>query len=133
VTRTPQKAHKPRRGRRNTAPPRSSQACAAVHVGDRARSGNAAGDPIETALAVGQRVSDALAVFGLLLGALDPGVALQVVTKTITRGAATVLDTCERAGRAAQLASIDALAKSLLPAPEPRRRRHRSARAVPNH
>ncbi|HEU4731291.1 MAG TPA: hypothetical protein VFT22_25530 [Kofleriaceae bacterium] len=80
---------------------------------------------------MGKHVSDALAVFGLLLGALDPGVALQVVTKTITSGAATVLDTCERAGRAAQLASIDALAKSLLPTPGSPRRRDRPSRTQP--
>jgi hypothetical protein len=54
---------------------------------------------------IGVRVTDALTAFGLLVGALDPGVVLQSVTRTIADGMATML-AFESAALAAQLASL---------------------------
>jgi hypothetical protein len=54
---------------------------------------------------VGVRRSDALTAFGLLVGALDPSVVLQAVTKTIADGVATML-ACEGAALAAHLTGL---------------------------
>lgn len=80
---------------------------------------------------IGVRMSDALTAFGLLLGALDPSVVLQAVTRTITDGVATIL-TYEGAALAAQLARVaDTLpAMSVHHACVPRRRRSRTSRTT---
>jgi hypothetical protein len=80
---------------------------------------------------IGVRRSDALTAFGVLLGALDPDVVLQSVTRTIADGVATLL-TCEDAALAAQLARIaDTFpALSVHHACVPRRRRSRTARTT---
>ena len=54
---------------------------------------------------IGVRVTDALTGFGLLVGALDPRVVLQSVTRTIADGVATMV-AFEGAALAAQLASL---------------------------
>jgi hypothetical protein len=54
---------------------------------------------------IGVRVTDALTAFGLLVGALDPSVVLQSVTRTIADGVATMV-AFEGAALAAQLASL---------------------------
>jgi hypothetical protein len=93
---------------------------------------------------IGVRMSDVLTTFALLLGAFDPGVVLQAVTRTIADGMATIL-TCDGAVVAAQLASVadalpamarlvsiaDALpARFIDRACVPRRRRSRTARTT---
>ncbi|HEU4731292.1 MAG TPA: hypothetical protein VFT22_25535 [Kofleriaceae bacterium] len=77
---------------------------------------------------IGVRMSDALTAFGLLLGALDPGVVLQTVSRTVADGVATIL-ACEGAAVAAQLARIvDTLpAMSVHHACAPQRRRRGTA------
>lgn len=80
---------------------------------------------------IGVRVTDALTGFGLLVGALDPSVVLQSVTKTIADGVATML-ACESAALAAQLASIaDAL--PAMPLHRPRAPRSRRGRTSGTH
>jgi hypothetical protein len=78
---------------------------------------------------IGVRMSDALTAFGLLLGALDPGVVLQAVSRTLADGVATIL-TCEGAAVAAQLARLaDTLpAMSVHHTCVPQRRRRGTAR-----
>jgi len=81
----------------------------------------------------GVRMNDALTAFGLLVGALDPRVVLESVTKTIADGVATILS-CEGAAFAAQLCGL-ADSFSVRPvhhartASTPSRRRGRSSRA----
>ena len=82
--------------------------------------------------AIGMRRSDVLIAFALLVGALDRGVVLEGVTRTIADGVATLL-TYEGVALAAQLARVaDRLSVTTVHhACGPRSRRSRTARPTP--
>jgi hypothetical protein len=69
------------------------------------RGGSPAHAAVHTAPAVAPRMSDALAVIGLLLGTLDPSVVMQIITRAAAHGVTAILAISERAKRAAELAA----------------------------
>ncbi|MEO7733332.1 MAG: hypothetical protein ABIY55_20390 [Kofleriaceae bacterium] len=80
---------------------------------------------------IGVRASDALTVFGILVGALDPRVVLASATKTIADGVATIL-ACEGAALAAEIARFaEEIPTAVYTARVPRTHSRRAARA--NH
>ena len=80
---------------------------------------------------IGVRMSDVLIVFALLVGALDPDVVHEGVTRTIADGVATLL-TYEGVSLAAQLARIaNSLPRTIHHARTPRQRRGRTPRSTP--
>ena len=81
--------------------------------------------------AIGVRMSDVLIVFALLVGALDPEIVHEGVTRTIADGVATLLS-YEGVSLAAQLARIaNSLPSAIHHARTPRQRRGRTPRSTP--